>query len=439
MAKRKQKQTKVKNKKYLIRRFFSIVFLSVFSFLVLASIGTYGYLNFVKGKDSSNSYSGGSEKEEKTGLLDFLGIKPKEVRTNVAIFGVDKDEIRTDVIIVATFNSETKKVDLISIPRDTRVFLTDSTLEYMRSINSNYVPDTVKINEVHAYAGKEKANEYSVKEVERLLGVSIDYYVKVNIEAFRKIVDEIGGVEITLDRDFYYVDRAGDLYINLKAGHQVLNGDQAEQLVRYRKGYADGDLGRIKTQQKFLKAFAEQALSLKNITKAPSIIKILFDYVETDISLNDALKYVKYLDDIDINNIDMYTIPGEARTIGERSYFIPDEEGIKELVDEIFFTEEKEEDSTTKDSKDARIEVLNGGSVNGLASRTRDKLKEDGYNVVSIGNYEGAKEEKTRIIVREEGMGEDLQKYFENSIVIVDEDSLRDEIDIQIILGLGES
>jgi LCP family protein required for cell wall assembly len=298
------------------------------------------------------------------------------------------------------------------------------------------VPDTVKINEVHAYAGKEKANEYSVKEVERLLGIDIDYFVKVDIEAFRKIVDQIGGVEMTLDRDYYYVDRAGGLYINLKAGPQTLNGEQAEQLVRYRKDY--GDLGRIQTQQKFLKAFAQKMLSPSNIKNAPAIVKILFDYVETDVDLTDALQYVQYLDDIDLNNIEMTTIPGEAQYIGNKSYFIHDEEGTKELVEKIFFSDDKNEATTTANSKNARIEVLNGGSVSGLAQTTGDQLKSDGYNVVHIGNYEGTREQNTRIFVRKEGWGEDLKAYFKNSTVIVDESALSDDVDIQIVLGLSE-
>lgn len=436
MAEKKKKQ---KGKHYLVRRFFSIVFLMVFSFIVLAGIGTFGYLHFSKA-NHPNEMQPSQKSQGKKSVLDLFKKTPKKIRTNVAIFGVDKGEMRTDVIIVATFNSETKKIDMVSIPRDTRVFLTESMLSDMRSRISG-VPDTIKINEVHAYAGKEKANEYSVKEVERLLGIHIDYYVKVNIEAFRKIVDQIGGVEITLDRDYYYVDRAGGLYINLKAGHQTLNGEQAEQLVRFRKdnkGGGYGDLGRIETQQKFLKAFAKKMLSPKNILNAPAIIKILFDEVETDIALDDALQYVQYLDDIDVNNIEMSTIPGEARMVGGKSYFIHDQEGTKELIDKIFFTEEQNEEAAASSSKDARIEVLNGGSVSGLAQATSDKLKADGYNVVNIGNYDGIREQNTRIFVRKKGWGEDLKAYFENSTVIVDESALGDNIDIQIVLGLGE-
>lgn len=441
---RKSNKNNKKGKHYLVKRFFSIVFLFVFSFIVLASIGTAGYLHFNKDKLARNENN--NKSEEKGGIMDFFNKKSKKIRTNVAIFGVDEDEIRTDVIIVATFNSETSKIDLVSIPRDTRVFLTDATLQEMRS-RKYYVPDTCKINEVHAYAGKEKANEYSVKEVERLLGIKIDYYVKMNLEGFRKIVDEMGGVEIDLPRDFYYVDNSGGLYINLKAGKQTLNGAQAEQLVRWRKdnrGGGYGDLGRINTQQLFLKAFAKQALSPKNIVNAPSIIKTLFKYVETDVNLNDALNYVKYLNDIDLDNINMTTIPGDARMIGGISYFIHDEEGTRELVDEIFFSDDKRENEeegasgSVISSKDARIEVLNGGSVSGLAQKTSDKLKNEGYNVVSIGNFGGTREEATRIIVSKKGMGEDLKEFFAESTIIVDDSISDKDIDIQIILGLSE-
>ncbi|NLK21999.1 MAG: LCP family protein [Epulopiscium sp.] len=429
---------KKKSKAYLIRRFFSIVFLMVFSFLVLAGIGTTGYLHFTKDRDIVED---DNTDEDKKGVLDFFKKNPKKIRTNVAIFGVDEDQTRTDVMMVATFNSETKKIDLISIPRDTRVFLTEATLADMRSRNSR-VPDTVKINEVHAYAGKERASEYSVKEIERLLGIKIDYYIKMNLEGFRKIVDKMDGVDINLPRDFYYVDRSGGLYINLKAGPQTLYGKEAEQLVRWRKnndGSGYGDLGRIETQQLFLKAFAKKALSPRNIPNIPSIVTTLFKYIDTDVNLDDALKYVKYLSDIDLENINMVTIPGEARMIGSKSYFIHDEIETKELVDKIFYTDEKkEEPPTTEDSKDAHIEVLNGGSVGGLAQKTSDELKIAGYNVVKIGNYKGTKEQKTRIFVKKEGWGEDLKEYFENSTVIINDSTLDANVDIQIVLGLDE-
>jgi LCP family protein required for cell wall assembly len=429
-------RNKKRNKKArLVRRFISTVFLIVFSFLVLAGIGTASYLHFAGGsKNPGGDVTQGEEKDK--GGLDFL--KPKKIKTNVVVFGLDKDQTRTDVIFVVNFDSKTKKMNLLSVPRDTRVFLTDEMLQDMRSHNRR-VPDTVKMNEVHAYAGKEKANEYSVKEIERLLGIDIDYYVTVNIDAFRKIVDAMGGIEMDLPRNFYYVDNAQGLYINLKKGPQTLNGAQAEQLVRFRKGYANGDLGRIEMQQVFLKAFAKKALSPKNILNLPNIIKTLYDDIQTNFGLDDVLKYMKYVDDVDLSNLRMERLPGDSRTIGHISYFIHDDQKTQALVQELFFDQGKEStDSGNIDSKNLNIAVLNGGAVGGLAQKTGDRLKAEGYTIKQIGNYNGEREDETRIFVSEEGIGKDLEKYFENSMVIVDSKQLGENIDIQIVLGLKE-
>ncbi|NMA82297.1 MAG: LCP family protein, partial [Epulopiscium sp.] len=269
--------------------------------------------------------------------------------------------------------------------------------------------------------------------------IKVDHFVKVDLEAFRKIVDEIGGVDVDVPRNMFYEDPLQNLYINLKKGPQKLNGAQAEGLVRYRPG---SDVDRIQTQQLFLKAFAKQVLSERNILRISNIVKTLYEHVETDVGLDDVLQYTKYVKDINMENLHMETLPGEGKYIGKISYFIPDEPKVKESVARLFMELEEEKATVptenTISSKECNIEVLNGGSVGGLATKTQKKLEDEGYHVASIGNYERERQNQTRIIVRTQGMGEDLKSFFNDTEVLVQPSNLPDNIDIQIVLGLKE-
>ena len=136
-------------------------------------------------------------------------------------------------MFVVHFDSEEQRTSLVSMPRDTRVKIASDVVSYMEK-ESKYYQSPTKLNAVHAYVGKEKGPEMTVKQLEDILGIEIDHYVKVDLNAFRKIVDAIGGVEVDVPQNMFYEDPYQDLYINLKKGPQLLDGDKAEQLVRFR-------------------------------------------------------------------------------------------------------------------------------------------------------------------------------------------------------------
>ncbi|WP_312043128.1 LCP family protein, partial [Anaerotignum sp.] len=170
--------------------------------------------------------------------------------------------------------------------------------------------------------------------------------------------------------------------IDLKKGDQHLDGDKAEQLVRFRH-YSDGDVDRIKVQQIFLKALAEKVLSTETILKnLPDLISVMYKYIETDISMADALKYVNYVDKINMSNISMETLPGAGQYVGKISYFIYDVEATREMVDRIFYSvAATDTQGAASDSKALLIEVANGGDINGLAATFSKKLEDAGYRV----------------------------------------------------------
>lgn len=298
--------------------------------LVVILAGAFGAAKLYA---SLKLWEGKAEKSDFVASAD-VSTEAKDQLLNIALLGTDGDGFRSDVNMVASLNLTTKEVHLISVPRDTRVVMTDDMIAYLekndRTIpQANGVYGQCKLTEVHAYAGEGNRSTFTVAMLEEILGIDIDYYVKVDLDAFKDIVDAVGGVEFDVQERLYYSDPAQGLYIDLYPGPQVLDGEKAEMLVRFREGYAQKDLKRIEVQQEFLKAFISQVCSSDKImSNLDSYIKIFMEKVESDMPVATALKYAGYIKEIDPAAITTDTIPGEGG-----AYFDMDEEGTKELVD----------------------------------------------------------------------------------------------------------
>jgi len=276
-------------------------------------------------------------------------VDQEENIINIAIFGTDEDGLRTDLNMLASFNTETGKLAFISIPRDTRVTMTADMISFLKE-NNKMVPVSTdwgvygqcKFTEIYAYAPSGNRNAFSVAMMEDVLGVSVDYYVTVDLSAFREIVDAIGGVEMYVPRNMYWDMRdTGGILINLQEGYQTLHGAEAEQLVRYRKGYAQQDLTRIEVQHEFMRAFLNKIVSTDTLlSSAGNLISIALDKTESNIVLSEALQYVKYLSGFDVSQMESYTIPGTAE---ESRCFDLYEEEMKELIDRVIYGMEPDE------------------------------------------------------------------------------------------------
>lgn len=299
------------------RKFFRTFFISLIMFAVLWTGFIYKTVIIAEGEDEVDY--------EEEGFLDrLMGGKDN---ITFLLLGVDSKDVkkstgtRTDTMILCKVNKSTGKISMLSIPRDTKA--------YIRGRNGEE-----KINHAHAYGGP----ELSVKAVKDLLGVDLEYYVKVDYSIVKEFVDIIGGVEVDVPMDMKYSDPTADppLYINLKAGLQVLDGDKALQFLRFRKGYADQDLGRIRAQQQFIMAAIKQALKIENVGKIPQMIKTYYDNVETNIPLDLILKFAVNIKNYDIEGMQMDTLPGQAKYINGVSYYVPNEEEMKTIVDTMF-------------------------------------------------------------------------------------------------------
>lgn len=300
------------------KRFILTFILSLVAFTILYSTLWYKVLN----KETVAAPGDVSELEDDE--LDDKYDLPVDNELVFVMMGVDAKDVkeskgtRTDTLMLFKVNFESGKIDILSIPRDTRVLIRGRE---------------DKINHAHAFGGP----SLTIRTIEDFLGIDLNYYVKVDYKAVRSIVDAIGGVEIDVPQRMRYSDPTADppLNINLQAGLQILDGDQAHDFLRFRS-YRDGDLGRISAQQYFLKELIKQTLQLKNIVKLPGLVETYFDYVETNIPMKMVLKGIKAAKNMDAENMTTTTIPGTSQKINGVDYLIYDREVKESIVQEMF-------------------------------------------------------------------------------------------------------
>lgn len=265
---------------------------------------------------------------------------------NILLLGVDKGGLRSDTIMLVSLNGKTKKVNVLSIPRDTRV-----------PFGSNYYKINAAIGigeqEVRKKNLKEP-EELTIQKVKMLTGMPIHYFMTIDFDAFIEIIDILGGVDFEIPFNMVYNDPAQNLHINLKAGMQHLNGKQAHDFVRFRKGdpgykgYANGDLGRIEAQQAFMRALAEQKLKPQYLLKATEIFSSIKENVRTNYSAKDLLKHIGIIKDLNSEDFKMHQLPGTTQTIGGQSYVICDEAATADLVSEYFYPETEADEPSEK-------------------------------------------------------------------------------------------
>ncbi len=254
-------------------------------------------------------------------------------RVNFLIMGLEG--VRTDTIIFASYDPDNNKANLISIPRDT-YFHRGGKEEYNHA-------DERKINAVYGDNGTQGLRDV-VSNI--LQGAPIDYYIKVKYKGAERIVDILDGVEVDVPFHMKYEDPydTPPLIIDIPAGRQVLNGENAVKFLRYRSGYENGDLGRIEAQQQFIKSAIKKAMS----TKILSVINTAFNYVNTDMTIAEAGSYAIEAIKMDLSSdISMDTLPGheDKRTYGgvKLSYFFHDPQQVEELLMKIYDVNETNE------------------------------------------------------------------------------------------------
>ncbi len=367
------------------------------------------------------------------------------------ILGISTDEegaLLTDTIMVASYNPNTQKATLLSIPRDTYTGKNPSKATAYQKINS-------------IYSRNKDPNEV-LDAVNDITNLGLQYYAIVKTEGFIKLVDAIGGVTFNVPIDMDYDDTSQDLHIHLKAGEQVLDGDKAEQLVRFRHNndgtsypeeYGDNDLGRMRTQREFIMTVIKQTARVENIFKIGEILDVAEENVITNIDFNAIKDYIPYAVEFNTENLLTATLPGVSTNKNDAGtwVYIHDKEETATLIQELFYDRDKEETSaesdttseensasstiSTKNKSEIKVEVINGTGTSSNLQEAVDALKEAGYNVTRTGSTNTTT--KT-VIMNKKNIGDAVLEGIEqvlNTGTIQDSSSSSSKVDVTVILG----
>nr|MBB1521736.1 LCP family protein [Clostridiales bacterium] len=410
-SKRDKKEDKKKNKKHTLRK----VLLTLL--LIIIVIGIIFFIHVQK--------NGGGLKGIVTTVIGSSAEKEKELQ-DIYLLVMGKSENMTDTIMVVKYSAKNQSASMLSIPRDTFTGDDEKRARASDKINSKYINGGA---------------QDTLKDVNELTGLNIRYYLIVDTKALRDLVDAIGGVEFDVPIDMDYDDVTQALHIHVKKGLQLLNGEQAEGVVRFRHNnnytsypvsYGDNDLGRMRTQREFLKILLKQLMKPANITKINNLLKIAQEEVETNIDWNTAKGYVPSLFGFNTNNLVTNALPGEAKYANGVAVFIANPIKTKELINTMFLqvvnnTEQNEEttDTDTNTTKNSTKNEITTSSttlkpkssislqlINGTGSKKRfeaakTQLKAQGYKIQ--GEAQTTPIDKTIIINRKDLNTEDVE------------------------------
>lgn len=378
--------------------------------------------------------NGGGEFNLKGVLATMVGHDKKTIENLPKIYCLvtGQSQNLTDTIMLCSYDPKTQEASILSIPRDTFVGTNRYSANSYNKINALYQTSPQK----------------TLDAVNKITGLNVQYYLNVDTEALKEIVDSIGGVYFDVPIDMDYDDPSQDLHIHLKAGYQLLDGNKAEQAVRFRHNnngtsypieYGDNDLGRMKTQRAFIEAVIKKLATPSTLTKVPELIKVLEKNITTNLDISKAKDYAPYAVEFKTENLKTATLPGTPELFNSLWFFTPNKTEVKTVVEDLFGNQEEEDiqkaneenkninstnvsgnitsnkttnnkvtnatnsnvlsnTTTSKVSKNSsisedqknknnqiKIELLNGTSDNQKLNEVKTKLKELGYNVTKTG------------------------------------------------------
>jgi polyisoprenyl-teichoic acid--peptidoglycan teichoic acid transferase len=304
---------------------------------------------------------------------------------------------RSDTMLMLRVDPQRNSINMLSIPRDTQV----------------EVPGigVTKINQANASGGPLLARETVAGAMN---GVEIDRYVRVSTDAFRELVNLLGGIRVYVPKDMQYQDKTQKLNIDLKAGWQQMNGDQAEQFARFRNDDF-GDIGRVQRQQALLKALREQVSNPLTIARIPSIIKSMEKYIDTNLTFEEMLAMVNLGLKMEQKDFQMVLLPGRFSGAQEfrASYWIMDTAGRDRILREYFQQDTTASNAASRDPNtdsstsptspsqyDLRIAIQNAADDPEAANKLADYLVRKGYTNVFATKPWSENQRDTQLIVQ---------------------------------------
>ena len=481
----KDNKKKKKKKKSVIGRIFKFILL----ILLIAIIGYAAWfgIKFLKHKLSM----GDSNYDPLSATA--LGIDPEKLkdvgRLNILLLG-ESDANQgskndpyylTDTIMIVSYNPQTQQASILSIPRDTYVGKRDKN-----TASENYLA-SYKMNTV--YRNRTNIPE-TLECINKLTGLELENYILVDTDAIAEIVDAIGGVWFNVPIDMNYDDWNQDLHIHLSAGEQLIDGNKAEQLLRFRHNqdwstysteYGDNDIGRMRTQREFIQETAKQFLKVENAPKVLDVLDIVNRNVRTNMNMQDLKYYIPYAFKFNTENIVSDVLPGQPELCNGVWIYTADKTKTKQVIEDLFtdkvVVEEEENTNTntvanevttdktntvetkntqaqntttsstqtkTDDSKNTNtenktqekitIELLNGTGDNEVLEKVKEKLNAKGYTISKSGTTTSTG--KTTIINRTE-KSSSISKDIKNILGTgnITSGSNNTKVDFTIIIG----
>jgi len=319
----------------------------------------------------------------------------------VLMAGIDATKAyqRSDALILFKIHNYSKKVNIISIPRDSYVYIPNKGYD--------------KINHAYAYGGMGLLQ----LSIEELFKIDIDRYLKISLNDLRYFINILGGINLNVEKRMFYEDKAAKLKINLFPGKQRLNSEQAMGYIRYRNT-SDGDIGRTRRQQKLIRAIFKEITTLHNIAKIPIIVAHLKRRLQTNLKLTEIIWFAaKIKKAYDCEQFFQATIPGKIINIKGISYWQIDQSAKDYILKKANDPKEFDYNNPLRKmlkEKTISIEILNGNGVPGSALRVAKKLRSLGIKVPSISNSANYNYNESVLAVwnKSDKYTKELKKYF---------------------------
>jgi polyisoprenyl-teichoic acid--peptidoglycan teichoic acid transferase len=331
---------------------------------------------------------------------------------------VDSFDGLSDTMLMMRFDPEDERIAVMSVPRDTRTTVGG---------------EVTKINEANRQGGP----ALSAQAVSELMGgIGIDRYIRINVQGVEKLIDAIGGVEVNVPKDMKYQDDSQHLYINLKAGQQRLDGNQAMQFLRYR--YDDqGDIGRVQRQQMLMSALVEQSLNPTTIARLPKILSVIQSHVDTNLSVEELVALVGYGAQSNRSDVQMLMLPGEFSSYEdyELSYWLPNYSEIDTLAEQYFGLSSTYRVSEQTEHSDLRVAIQDSTDDNVAVQSLINSLYDTGYSNVFVDSSWHEALSETRIVAQRgdfDGASEIQQFLGVGEVRVESTGSLESDVTIQL-------
>jgi len=307
-----KKPKKQKKTVYWLRRFMML--------LLVILIGIAGYLGYLykQSKDALQAATADAEPGLVVPADQSVSVKP----VGILLLGVDSRKetstLNTDVMMVAALNPKTKKVTIVSIPRDSKIELDGYKSRKANAYYAKFRYNAIHEQKLDVKAAEKQAKQDLAKMLGKYFGINISYTATINFKGFSDVVDALGGVEVDVDMDMRYVDKADGTNINLTKGHHKLDGDEALDFVRYRKSNDNtnmsNDLDRNKRQSEVIGAITDKMKSFTGVTKLAGVISAVGGNMRMDMPSSEVENLLKTYFRIDRSDIEFVPLEGTWRS-----------------------------------------------------------------------------------------------------------------------------